>query len=235
MDVFIVIPGVNATDITVKRNAVELLRKELSSKRRKGMIGTGSMSDPYMPIERSKRLTRGVLETIATHGFAVHTVTKSDLVVRDADVLEVISRKTHATVAVSLSTSDEGQAAWIEPYASSPTARLQAMSTLAKQGIYTGVLLMPVLPFLTDSRINIINIVERAEANGARFIIPWLGMSLRDRQRDYYYEQLAKSAPGLVKQYQRTYGRRYNCMSPRPGHFGTSFVNCAINTVWSVR
>jgi DNA repair photolyase len=176
---------------------------------------TGSMSDPYMPIERSLRLTRGVLETILAHGFAVHTVTKSDLVVRDADVLEAISRKTHATVAVSLSTGDEKQAAWIEPHAPSPSARLQAMGALARQGIYTGVLMMPVLPFLTDNRANIVNIVEKAHANGAQFIIPWIGMSLRDRQRDYYYEHLAKNTPGLVKQYQRTYGNRYNCMSPR--------------------
>ncbi|MEK4508099.1 SPL family radical SAM protein [Paenibacillus sp. FSL K6-2524] len=203
-------------DIAVKKNAVQLLKKELAGKRHKGMIGTGSMSDPYMPIERSLRLTRGVLETIAAApGFAVQTVTKSDLIVRDADVLQEISQRTHATVAVSISTCDEEQASWIEPHAPAPAARLQALATLAKQDIYSGVLLMPTLPFLTDSRANIVKIVERAHASGAQFIIPWLGMSLRDRQRDYYYEKLAERAPGLVPQYQRTYGERYNCMSPR--------------------
>ena len=136
-------------EVLIKANAIELLRRELARKRIKGLIGTGSMNDPYMPLERSVRLTGRALEVIAEFGFPVHVLTKSDLVLRDLDTLLAINR-TRAVVSFTITTADDDLARQVEPGAPPPSARFRAMATLAERGIPTGVLLMPVLPFLED-------------------------------------------------------------------------------------
>lgn len=200
--------------VTVKMNAPDLLRRELSVKRRKAVVGTGSMSDPYIPAERGYKMTRRMLSLLEEFGFAVHVTTKSDLVVRDLDILAQIHRKSTASVAFSITTCDEGLAAWAEPHAPSPAARLAAMEKLAERGLRTGVLLMPVLPFLLDQPAQVLKVAEKALHHGAQYIIPWFGMSLRDRQREYYYRKLDEREPGLRQRYERAYGARYTCSSP---------------------
>jgi DNA repair photolyase len=201
-------------EILVKANAIELLRDELSRKRVKGVIGLGSMNDPFMPLEAERNLAGRALAVIAQFRFPVHVVTKSDLVLKDLGTLQEIGR-VYASVSFTVTTADDDLAAQVEPLAPRPSARFAAMRALAAAGVQTGVTLMPVLPFIEDNEENLSAIVAQAAANGARYIIPWIGMSLRDRQRAYYYRQLDRLFPGLRARYERTYGERYTCDAPR--------------------
>jgi DNA repair photolyase len=196
------------TEVLVKANAIELLRKELKSKRVVGTIGTGSMNDPYMPLEAEIRLTRRALEVIAEYGFPVHVITKSDLVVRDVDLLKQISRA-YAAVTFTITTCDDDLAKKVEPGAPTPLRRLAAMKALAENGLLTGVTMMPILPFIEDDEQNITAIVRMAHENGASYILPAFGMTLRDRQRAYYYEKLNRYFPGLRGRYQKAFGGQY--------------------------
>ena len=193
----------------VKANAIDLLRRELARKRIKGLIGTGSMNDPYMPLERTVRLTRRALEVIAEFGFPVHVLTKSDLVLRDLDVLEAINR-TRAVVSFTITAADDALARQVEPGAPPASARFRAMATLAERGIQTGVMLMPVLPFVEDTPENVSEIITRAKDAGATPVVAAFGMTLRDRQRAYYYDQLNRRFPGLRERYERVFGDRYH-------------------------
>lgn len=196
-------------EVLVKANALELLRRALARKRIKGYIGTGSMNDPYMPLERTLRVTGQALEIIAEFGFPVHVLTKSDLVLRDADILQAIQQRTSAVVSFTITTPDDALARQVEPGAPSPSARFRAMAALAGQGIRTGVVLMPVLPFLEDKPEAIAEIVERAHDCGAAHVIPSFGMTLRDRQRTHYYQELDRLFPGLSERYRQAFGERY--------------------------
>jgi DNA repair photolyase len=197
-------------DVLVKINALDLLEKELSHKRVKGVVGTGSMNDPYMPVEKQYCMTGRSLELIARYGFGVHINTKSVLVVRDVELLRRIGR-VHATVAFSISTEDDDLSRKVEPGAPSSSERFRAMRMLADQGIAVGTCMMPILPFLEDSAENITAIVEQTVEHGGSFILPWFGMSMRDRQREYYYEQLDRLFPGVRPNYERAFGERYEC------------------------
>ncbi len=203
----------NFSDVLVKVNAVELLARELPRKRSVGPIGTGSMSDPYNPLERRYELTRRALQVIARCAFPVRIITKGDLVVRDVDVLTEINR-VQAVVCFTLTTTDEALARQVEPGAPAPLARLAAMQTLAARGIAVGVTLMPVLPFLQDNEANLSAILEQTAAHGGTFAIPWYGMSLRDRQREWYYRELDRRFPGVRAQYEQRYGQSYSCPVP---------------------
>jgi len=196
-------------DVLVKANAIELLRKELDGKRVTGTIGSGSMNDPYMPLEAEKQLTRRALETIAEFHFPVHIITKSDLVLRDVDLLERINQ-VYAAVTFTITTADDALARILEPGAPSPSRRLAAMRSLSEKGILTGVTLMPVLPFIEDNEENIIHILTLAHQNGSAYILPAFGMTLRDRQRAYYYAKLDKYFPGLHSRYEKSFGERYS-------------------------
>jgi len=213
-------------DVLVKVNAPELLARELPRKRIKGAIGTGSMSDPYNPVERQYRLMRQALETIAGWAFPVHIITKSDLVVRDLDLLVEINR-TQAVVCFTVTTPDDALARVIEPGAPPPSARLAAMQVLAARGIHVGTALMPVLPFITDDEENITGVVEQTAAHGGSFIIPWFGMSLRNRQREWYYRELDRHFPGLRPKYERLYGARYGCSVPNSRRLAEVFSQTA--------
>jgi DNA repair photolyase len=197
-------------DILVKENAIELLEDELARKRVKGTIGTGSMNDPYMPLEAKLNLTRRALELIARFRFPVHIITKSDLVLRDLDLLRRIN-EVYAAVSFTITTGDDPLAKKLEPGAPTPSARFQAMKTLAENGILAGVTMMPILPFIQDNLENITQIVTRAHESGASYILPSFGVTLRDRQRAYYYDKLDRHFPGLRQKYERRFGDRYFC------------------------
>ncbi len=197
-------------DVLVKANAIELLRRELAGKRVVGTIGTGSMNDPYMPLEKEIRLTRGALEIIAEAGFPVHVITKSDLVLRDGDLLAEISRKSYAAVTFTVTTAEDALSKRLEPGAPVSSRRLQALQTLSQGGLLAGVALMPVLPFIEDTEENIRAIVQLAYAAGAKYILPAFGVTLRDRQRQYYYAKLELLFPGLRPRYEQAFGERYS-------------------------
>ena len=199
----------NFADVIVKVNAIDLLKKELPRKRVKGTIGTGSMSDPYLPLEATRRLTAQALEVIAEHQFPIHALTKSDLVLRDLETLRVISQ-TYAAISFTITTADDDLAKQVEPGAPLVSRRFTAMAQLAEAGLLTGVLLMPVLPFIEDHPENITAIVTRAKECGATYILASFGMTLRDRQRAYYYAQLDRLFPGLRRQYEQQFSARYS-------------------------
>jgi len=203
----------NFADILVKSNAIELLRAELRRKRVKGTVGTGSMNDPYMPLEATRGLTGQALQVIAERGFPVHVITKSDLVLRDTDTLVAINA-VYAAVSFTVTAADDALSRQVEPGAPPTSRRFAAVAALAARGIVTGVTLMPVLPFIEDSEDNIVEIVRRAHASGAAYILPAFGMTLRDRQRAYYYVELDRLFPGLREKYERRYGDRYSCGVP---------------------
>ncbi len=201
-------------EVLIKANALKLLRSELPRKRARGYIGTGSMNDPYMPLERTLHLTGQALEIIAGFSFPVHILTKSDLVLRDIETLSAIDRAAvgpspGAVVSFTVTTHDDDLASKIEPGAPPPSARFRALAALAERGFRAGVVLMPVLPFLEDNPDNIRQIVHRAHECGASHVIPAFGVTLRDRQREHYYQQLDRLFPGLRERYERAFGSRY--------------------------
>lgn len=198
------------SSIQVKVNAHELLEEELARKRVRGIIGTGSMNDPYMPVEKKYEQTGRALDLIARFRFSVHVMTKSDLVLRDIELLQRINQ-VFAAVSFSLSTADDHLAARLEPGASPPSERFAAMAELARAGILTGVSLMPILPFLEDSEENLGDILDQAASAGASYIIPSLGVTLRDRQREYYFRKLDELFPGISRRYRRFYGDQMYC------------------------
>ncbi|MGC5325783.1 SPL family radical SAM protein [Brevibacillus sp. SYSU BS000544] len=197
-------------NITVKTNALELLRKELASKRKRGTVGTGSMSDPYTLTEKKLMLTRQALEIVAQFRFPVHITTKSNLVLRDVDVLEELN-KVYASVAFTITTADDVLAKKLEPYAPSPTDRFKALGVLSALGIETSITMMPILPFIEDNPENILEIVEKASFYGVKNIIAAFGMTLRDRQREYYYQKLNHLFPGMREKYEQCFRDSYQC------------------------
>lgn len=208
--------------ILYKANALELLDRELAHKRIVGAIGTGSMNDPYMPIEAELRLTRGALEIIARRRFPVHVLTKGDLVLRDLDLLQTIGQ-VYAAVSFTITTADDELSRKLEPGAPPSSRRFAALAALAQAGVYCGVLLMPVLPFLEDTLENVTAVARLAKEAGAGYILPSFGVTLRDRQRDYFYARLDRLFPGLRQRYQQRYGERYYCPVPNAKTLAAAF------------
>ncbi len=196
-----------------KSNAIDLLTKELSAKKKKGIIGFGSMNDPYMPEEEQRKLTRSALEVIQKRRFPVHIITKSDLVLRDIDLLKDIAQ-TYACVSFTITTMDEKLAAIIEPKAPSPMRRIRAMKLLRESGIHSGITLMPVLPFLNDTEENLQSILNASIDAGCEYIIPYFGVTLRKGSRDYFYAMLDRHFKGLSAKYTEVFGEKYECNSP---------------------
>ncbi len=201
------------TDVLVKVNAIELLEDELPRKRVRGLIGTGSMSDPYTPVERQYRLTERALAVIARHRFPVHLITKSDLVLRDADTLVDIQR-VRASVTFTITTPRDDVSLRIEPGAPPTSRRFAALEALSARGIETGVAMMPLLPWIEDAEEDVREIVTRAREGGARYLLAGYGLTMRDRQRAYFYRELDRLYPGLRSRYESEYGDRYSCSSP---------------------
>lgn len=199
-------------EVLVKVNAIELLRDRLPRLRVKGTIGTGSMNDPYQPAERKVGLTGRALEVIALNRFPVHVITKSDLILRDIDVLEEIA-KVYSAVTFTITSIDESLSRMLEPGAPPVVARLETMQMLSDRGIHVGILLMPVLPFITDSIDNLNGIVEKASSFGAQYIIASFGVTLRNRQREHYLREIDRLYPGMSIRYRKLFGSSYLCRS----------------------
>lgn len=209
--------GVDRFDqVRAKENALEIIRNDLRRKTRRGVVGTGAMSDPYNPFERKLKLSRHALELCDAFEFGAAIATKSSLLERDIDVLQSIADHSPVLLKITVTTAEDDLAAKIEPRVSRPSDRFGTMKKLSAAGLYTGILLMPVLPFIEDNRDNIGEIIRRAEEAGARFIYPAFGMTLRGNQRVWYYQKLDELFPGegLIEAYQKKYGEYYECISP---------------------
>lgn len=221
----------NFNDILVKINAPEKLTQELSSKRVKGTVCFGSMNDSYMPIEQKYKLTRKCLDIIRQFRFPIHLMTKSDLVLRDLDIIKEIS-KVYAAVTFTITTSSDAISRKVEVGAPVSSKRFAAMKKLSDNGIYTGISMMPILPFIEDTKENIESIVMGVKESGGKYIIPSIGMTLRDRQRDYYYKKLDELFPGLSDRYRKTYGGSYSCECPNAGELYSLLVDlCHKNNI----
>lgn len=204
----------NFDEVRVKANALTLIRDELRRKTQKGIIGTGSMSDPYNPIEQKAQLTRQALELISAYDFGVAIATKSSLIKRDIDILKAIKQNAPVITKITVTAAEDTLAKKVEPYVCPSSERFEAVRALSEEGIFTGILMMPVLPFIEDHEENIYQIVKQAHESGAKFIYPAMGMTLRQQQREYFYEHLDKEFPGIKEKYMSYYGENYMCTSP---------------------
>lgn len=203
------------TDIAVKENAITLLEEALKKKRKKCMVGFGSMSDPYMSLEKELKYTRKALEIIEKYGFGATLITKSNLVLRDIDILKRINIKAKAVVQITLTTADDNLCKLIEPNVCPTSQRVEALKKLDFEGIPTVVWLSPILPFINDTKSNISRIIEMChEANVKGIICFGMGLTLREGNREYYYEKLDKHFPALKEQYNKRYKDSYNVPSP---------------------
>ena len=202
-------------DIEVKANAVELLENALRRKRNKCMIGTGAMSDPYMPIEEKLGNMRKCLEVIERYGFGVTMITKSTKVLRDLDLLKKINEKSKCVVQMTLTTYDEDLCRIVEPNVETTYERFRALEILRDNGIPTVVWLCPILPFINDSEENIRGILDYCVRAKVKGIINFdMGVTLRDGNREYFYKKLDEHFPGLKEKYIRMYGNSYQLSSP---------------------
>ncbi|MDP4181652.1 MAG: radical SAM protein [Bacillota bacterium] len=203
----------NFDRVRAKENALALIERELKSKRKKGVVGTGAMSDPYNPFEKEYKLTRGALELINRLGFGVSIATKSDLIIRDIDILKEISKHSPVLIKITVTAADDTLCKKIEPHVSTSSQRFEAIRELSRQGIFTGILMMPILPFIEDTDDNISRIIELAYQSRAKFIYPAFGVTLRQNQRDWYYKKLDEILPAVKEKYIENYGSSYECHS----------------------
>lgn len=203
-------------DIEVKENAIVLLEHALKHKRKKCMIGTGAMTDPYIPQELKLEHMKKALHLIYEYGFGVTVHTKSDRVLRDLDLLQRINEKTKCVVQMTLTTYDEELCRKIEPNVSTTGERVAALEKLRDAGIPTVVWLSPILPFINDTQENIEGILELCAQAGVYGVINFgMGLTLREGNREYFYKQLDRLFPGLKERYLKTYGNRYEIESPQ--------------------
>ena len=202
-------------DIEVKQNAPELLEKALKAKRKKCMIGTGAMSDPYMHCEENLRLTRRCLEIILDNGFGVAIQTKSDRILRDIDLLSEINKYAKCVVQMTLTTYDDDLCRILEPNVCNTKRRIEVLEEMRKNDIPTIVWLTPILPFINDTEDNITAILNECVRVGVKGIIDFgMGLTLRDGDREYYYAALDKHFPGMKERYIKRYGNAYELPSP---------------------
>ena len=202
-------------DIEVKQNAPELLEKTLRSKKKKCVIGTGAMSDPYMHCEEQLRLTRKCLEVIRKYEFGVAIQTKSDRILEDIDLLDEINKSAKAVVQMTLTTYDDDLCKKLEPNVCNTKRRIEVLEQMQKKGIPTIVWITPILPFINDSEENVLAILEACSRVGVKGIIDFgMGLTLREGDREYYYAALDKHFPGMKMKYIKTYGNAYELPSP---------------------
>lgn len=202
-------------DIAVKANAPQLLEQALRRKRRRCMIGTGSMCDPYMPAEQELGLTRTCLELIRKYGFGATVLTKSDLVLRDLDLLAEINAQAKSVVQMTLTTCDESLCRIIEPHVCTTKRRFEVLCRMHEAGIPTVVWLSPALPFLNDTKENLYGLLRYCVKAHVKGIVCFgIGMTLREGDREYYYAALDRHFPGLRARYEITYGDAYEIVSP---------------------
>ena len=201
-------------DIEVKGNSLELLKRELI-KRPPAMIGTGAMTDPYIPLEKRLRYVRGALELIYKYGFGFTCITKSDLILNDIDLLKKINEKTRVVVQVTLTTADDDLCSILEPNVCPTSRRVEVLERLKDVGISTVVWLCPILPYINDSEDNINSILDYCiDTNVKGIICHEMGLTLREGNREYFYNNLDKHFPGLKERYIEEYGNSYSIPSP---------------------
>lgn len=211
-------------DIEVKQNALELLEDALKRKRKRCMIGTGAMTDPYIPLENDLRYVRKSLSLAEKYGFGFTLITKSTQVLRDLDILKKINEKTKCVVQMTLTTYDEQLCRKLEPNVGTTKERYEALKILHQEGIPTVVWLCPILPFINDTEENLRGILNYCvEAKVYGIINFGMGLTLREGNREYFYKQLDRLFPGLKGKYIAYYDNQYILPSPNENHLRKIF------------
>ena len=201
-------------DIEVKKNSLDLLKKELI-KRPKAMIGTGAMTDPYIPLEKDLKFVRKALELIYRYGFGFTCITKSDLILRDLDLLLKINKKTKAVVQMTLTTADDELCEILEPNVCLTSRRVEVLEKFNEAGIPTVVWLCPILPYINDNKQNIKGILDYCRDVNVKGILCFgMGLTLRRGNREYFFKKLDENFPGLKEKYIKKYGDNYALSSP---------------------
>lgn len=202
--------------VRAKENCLPILRDELRRKVRTGIVGTGAMCDPYNPFEETEQLTRHALELLDAFEFGVHALTKSSLIARDADIFCSIAEHSPVLCQVTVTAAGNSLSALVEPNVSRTSERLEAIAKMSENGLFTGIVMTPLLPFIEDTEENVLGIVRMAKECGARSVYPMFGLTMRSGQREYFYKKLEENFPGsgLAERYAKTYGDRYVCNSP---------------------
>jgi len=220
-------------DIEVKQNACELLEMALRSKRKKAMIGTGSMSDPYMHCEEKLRLTRQCLKIILKYGFGAAILTKSDRILQDIDLLDEINKSAKCVVQMTLTTYNDDLCGIVEPNVCRTKRRIEVLSQMRERNIPTVVWLSPILPFINDTEENLRAILDECIRVGVRGIICFgMGLTLRDGDRQYYYAALDKYFPGMKQKYMQYYDNAYELLSPNANKLMSVFYKvCTENGI----
>jgi len=211
-------------DIEVKRDALKILENQFKKKRKPVQVLTGAMCDPYIPLEQELRLTRGMLELVLKYNFGVSILTKSTRILQDFDLLKQINDKTKCVVSTTLTTYDENLCKKIEPNVSTTFERFEMLEVMRDAGIPTVVWLCPLLPFINDDVENLKGILDycvRAKVTGILYF--GFGTTMRDGSRDFFYESLDKTFPGMKQKYIATYGNAYQCSSPNHSELSKLF------------
>ena len=202
-------------DIEIKRNAVRILESQLIRKRNPCMIGTGSMCDPYIHLEEELQVTRQCLMLIERYGFGLTILTKSARILRDIDILGAINTKTKCVAQLTLTTYDEKLCRILEPNVSTTFERFAALEAMRDTGIPTVVWLDPFLPFINDTEENLRGLLDYCVRAKVRGVVCFcFGMTLREGNREYYYNKLDEHFPGVKQRYIRAFGNSYECLSP---------------------
>lgn len=215
----------NFDQVKIKKDAISLLCQELCSKKRKGVIAIGAMSDPYNHYEQQLKITHQALKIINQTGFGVMLTTKSHTIINDLDLLKQISTKQSVLVCITITCSDDNLSKIIEPNVSISSKRFETIKKLRQNNIYSGIIMAPILPFINDTPENIRQLVYQAYLANANFIYPMFGVTLRSNQRDYFFNQLDLHFPDIKKQYIDQFGNSYLCNSPRMYELKKIFIN----------
>lgn len=201
----------NFDQVRAKKDAITILNKELRNKKKKGIVGLGSMSDPYNSFEKEEKLTLETLKLLNYYGFGVGIHTKSNLILRDIELLKSIHKNNQAVVNVTITTANDEIASKIEPNACSSTERFEIVKQCKEAGLICGITMTPVLPYITDDLDDLKLFVKKAIECKADYILTYMSVTLRENQRDYYYSKLDEHFPGLSFTYKRVYNNRYSC------------------------
>ena len=203
-------------DVEVKRNAPELLEDFLRRRRRRCVVSTGSMSDPYQPCEKELKMMRRCLELLERYGFGASVITKSDLVLRDLDLFESIHRRAKSVLQMTLTVADDELSRVLEPNVCPSSRRYEVLKAFRARGIPGVVWLSPFLPFLTDTEENLRRLLDFCFSANVKGIVCFgIGLTLRQGNREYFYRALDRHFPGLSDEYRKTYGSAYMVNSPQ--------------------
>lgn len=217
-------PGEDFSRVTHRPDVLEVLARELAGKPKDAVIAFGSAADPYNGTEAENRLMRKALEMVDAAGLGAAVTTKSDLVLRDVDVLKRIASHSPLVVLFPISTFNDAVCRKLEPAAPKPSERFRTLGKLSAEGLLCGVKMIPIIPFLNDTEDNVRDIIRSAKAAGARFVYPSFGIQFREGQSERFMTMIEREFPGLRNVFMDTYGMKSACISPQAPKLKKVFV-----------